>query len=639
VTRFDYAVLVFYFGYMLAISWVFRRFVTNVSDYFRGGGKALWWMVGGSAFMVQFSAWTFTGAASKAYLDGWPIAVIYFGNALGFVINAVHFAPRFRQLRVVTGLEAIRQRFDRASEQFFTWLQLPFGLLQAGLWLNSLAVFFGAVFGLDVAVTITVTGVVVLVMAMIGGSWAVLASDFIQVLILMPVCLAVTVLAIIKVGGPAGFIEQAPARHLDFGQVFSYDFLLLWCLAMVLKQIHTTNNLADANRYLCVKDSKHARWAGFFGAGLFLFGIVIWFIPPIAAAIRFPDLRAEFPTLRNPEEAAFIAIARDVMPIGMMGLLVSGIFAATMSSMDSGLNKNTGFFIKNFYQPVLRPEATDQHLLKVGKIVTVIFGLLIVFVALGMNQLKNFTLFQLMQTVSILIGIPIIVPLFLGVLIKRTPPWSAWSTVTVGFLSSLFITPQWAATFLHVELPVTAGPRDYWKQSVELFGNVGICSLWFMATTLAWRWRSAVHVLRALWFILFGSVCFFICRQLADASGIVAILGLVVKAGLSAGIALLPFWFFKHPSTETQQRITDFFVRLDTPVDFAREEGAHNANDARQSSVVGWLCVAYGLFVALLALIPNPPLGRLAFFGCGALVGGIGGALLLSARTQKPGTV
>lgn len=578
MTSFDYAVLVFYFAYMVAISWVFRRFVTNVSDYFRGGGKAVWWMVGGSAFMVQFSAWTFTGAASKAYSDGWPIAVIYFGNALGFVLSALHFAPRFRQLRVVTGMEAIRQRFGRASEQFFTWLQLPFGLLQAGIWLNSLAVFFAAVFQIDLTLTIAVTGVVVLVMALVGGSWAVLASDFIQVLILMPVCLAVTVLAVIKIGGPASFLAQVPARHLDLGQVFTADFLGLWCVAMLLKQLHTTNNLGDANRYLCVKDGTHARRAGFLGAWLFLGGIVIWFLPPIAAAIRFPNLAAEFPHLRNPEEAAFIAIARDVMPVGMMGLLVSGIFAATMSSMDSGLNKNTGFFIKNFYQPVLRPDAPDAHLLKAGKITTVVFGLMIIFVALGMSQLKGLTLFQLTQRLSILIGIPIVVPLFLGLLIKHTPPWSAWSTVVVGFLSSLWITnnltAEWAAQFFGLGRALDAASVEYWRQSAELFGNVAICSLWFIGTKFFWSRAPA----------------------------------------------------------ETHARVAEFFQRLNTPVDFAREEGADSANDARQSRVVGWLCLAYGVFVMLLAAIPNPALGRLAFVGCGAIVLGIGLALLAAAR-------
>jgi len=578
MTPYDYTVLVFYFVFMLAISWVFRKFVTNVSDYFRGGGKALWWMVGGSAFMVQFSAWTFTGAASKAYTDGWPIIAIYLGNALGFTLNAVHFAPRFRQLRVVTGVEAIRHRFGRVSEQFFTWTQLPFGLLQAGIWLNSLAVFFSAVFGLDLTLTIAATGIVVLVMALIGGSWAVLASDFIQVLILMPVCLAVTILALLKVGGVSSFLDQVPAGHLDLDAIFSTNFLGLWCVAMLLKQIHTTNNLADANRYLCAKDSRHARWAGFLGAGLFLVGIVIWFVPPIVASIRFPDLPALFPQLKNPSEASFIAIARDVMPVGMMGLLVSGIFAATMSSMDSGLNKNTGFFIKNFYQPILRPTAPEKHLLFVSKLTTVIFGLLIILVALKMSQLKDLSLFQLTQRLSILIGIPIIVPLFLGLLVKNAPPWSAWSTVVVGFLSSLFITeqltPEWAATTFRLTAPLDAAGREYWRQSIELFGNVAICSTWFIGTKLFWSRTSPAE-----------------------------------KAA-----------------------VADFFIRLRTPVDHAKEEGAASANDARQESVVGWLCLAYGAFVMLLAAIPNPPLGRVAFLGCGATVCIVGLLLLRASK-------
>ncbi|MEO6246213.1 MAG: transporter [Opitutaceae bacterium] len=580
MTNYDYAVLVFYFVSMVAIGWIFRRFVTNVSDYFRGGGKALWWMVGGSAFMVQFSAWTFTGAASKAYTDGWPIAVIYLGNVFGFLLNALYFAPRFRQLRVVTGVEAIRHRFGRVSEQFFTWTQLPFGFLQAGIWLNSLAVFFSAIFGIDLTLTIAVTGAVVLLMALVGGSWAVLASDFIQVLILMPVCLAVTILSILKVGGISSFIDRAPAGHLDLGQLGSTNFLALWCVAMLLKQLHTTNNLADANRYLCVKDSRHARWAGFLGAALFVIGIVIWFVPPIAASIRFPDLHAIFPQLKNPEEAAFIAIARDVMPVGMMGLLVSGIFAATMSSMDSGLNKNTGFFIKNFYQPVLRPAATDQHLLYVGKIATFVFGVLIILVALKMSQLKDLSLFQLTQRLSILIGIPIIVPLFIGLLVKHTPPWSAWSTVIVGFVSSLFITdqltPEWAATYFHLAAPLDASGREYWRQAIELFGNVAVCTTWFVGTKFFWSRTSPAR----------------------------------------------------------QARVIEFFERLSHPVDYAKEEGAASANDARQESVVGWLCLGYGGFIMLLALIPNDPLGRLAFLGCGGVVILVG--LLLRAASKQP---
>jgi len=579
MTPYDYAVLAFYFAYMIAISWVFRRFVTNVSDYFRGGGKAVWWMVGGSAFMMAFSAWTFTGAASKAYTDGWPITAIYVANAIGFFLNALYFAPRFRQLRVITSVEAIRQRFGRASEQVFMWLQIPLSTLQSAIHLNALGVFFSAVFGLDLVLTMVVIGLVVLIIALLGGSWAVLAGDFIQVLILMPVCLAVTVLALARLAGWDGFVAGLPAAHLDFSQIFSKEFLGLWCLAMVFKQITSTNNLFEASRYLAVKDSRHARWAGYLGTGLFLVGIAIWFIPPMAARALWPSLHGMFPSLQNPEEASFIAISQEVMPVGMMGLLVSGIFAATMSSMDAGLNKNAGIFIKNFYQPCLKPQASEKHMLGVGRWTTIVLGIIVILVAVRMTELKGLGLFLMMQRVSILVGVPVTVPLLLGFLVKNTPPWSAWSTVIVGFLGSFFVsdffTPEWGANLLGIAAPLDAASREYWIQGFQFFANVILASAWFLGTKFFWHRTAA------------------------------------------------PF----------KAEIKEFFTRMNTPIDFEREEGVGAANDGQQQAAVGWLTLAYAAFVLLLALIPNPPLGRIAFIGCGLLVAIIGGVLVMQSRS------
>ena len=579
MTPYDYAVLVFYFLFMLAISWVFRRFVTNVSDYFRGGGQALWWMVGGSAFMVQFSAWTFTGAASKAYTDGWPIAVIYVGNALGFLCNALYFAPKFRQMRVVTFVEAIRARFGRANEHVFTWLQLPTGILQAGIWLNALGVFFAAVFGFDLTSTIVITGSVVLVVTLVSGSWAVLAGDFIQMLILMPVCLATTVLALLKVGGVGSFIAKLPPAHLDFSTVFTDQFLGLWVIAMLLKQFLNTNNMTDASRYLCVKDSQHARWAGYLGASLFFVGIVIWFVPPMAAKILHPDLAPLFPLMKNPAEASFIAIAHDVLPVGMLGLLVCGILASTVSTMDAGLNKNAGIFIKNFYQPVLRPLATDRQLLRASKFATVVLGALVTFVAWRLSQLQGLTLFSLTVRFSALVTTPFAIPLLWGMLVKNTPPWSGWSTVAVGFLTSLvatyILTPEAAAQFFGVG-PLTKSSTEYWEQGIATVLNLLVCTAWFFGTK----------------------------------------------------------WFWDRSTPDYQARVTAFFANMHRPVDFAREEGANS--DARQSALIGWLCLSYGAFVCLLALIPNPLTGRLAFLFCGGLVATIGAFLVRSAKNTAP---
>ena len=371
----------------------------------------------------------------------------------------------------------------------------------------------------------------------------------------------------------------------DEREVFTQEFLGLWCAAMILKQIASTNNLFDASRYLAVKDSRHARWAGYLGAALFLLGIVIWFIPPMAAKVLWPELHAVFPTLKNPDEASFIAISQAVMPVGMMGLLVSGIFAATMSGMDSGLNKNAGIFIKNFYQPFLKPKATENQLLNVGRWATIALGSIVIYVAIRMAEFRGLGLFLMMQRVSILVGVPVTVPLLLGLLVKNTPPWSAWSTVLVGFFGSIvvsgFFTPEWGANLVGAAAPLDAASREYWIQGFQFFANVILASAWFFATKLFWN----------------------------------------------------------QTAPQYKADIRTFFIRMNTPIDFEKEEGANAANDRQQESAVGWLALAYAAFVMLLALIPNSAVGRLAFVGCGALVALVGGILVYRSKNAHTRSV
>src|SRR5688572_23961982 len=208
---YDHLVIAFYFVFILSLGWVFKRFIKDTSDYFRSGGEMLWWIVGAGAFMTNFSALSFVAHAGKAYLDGPVVLVIFFGNAFAFLFNYFYFAPVFRQMRCVTAMDAVRRRFGAANEQFFTWLQIPLGILQAALWLNGLAVFLTAAFNFPLKETMIVTGVVVVIITLLGGSWSTTASDFVQMLLLMPVTVVAAVLALRHVGGVGAFIERAPS--------------------------------------------------------------------------------------------------------------------------------------------------------------------------------------------------------------------------------------------------------------------------------------------------------------------------------------------------------------------------------------------------------------------------------------------
>lgn len=578
LSTYDHAVIVFYFAFMLGMGWLAGRFIKTTSDYFRGGGQMLWWLVGSSAFMTQFSAWTFTGAASKAYTEGWPILVIFFGNALGFLFNALYFAARSRQMRVITAIEGVRIRFGPASEQIFTWVQIPLQVMYAGIWLSGLCVFVSAAFGFDLETTIVVTGAVVVAMTIVGGSWAAVAGDFIQVLILMPVAVVAAFLALREVGGVGAFVEKLPAGHLDVAGVFNSNLMLLWVGAILVKQFISTNNMLDSSRYLCVKDSRHARRAGILGCVLFVVGPLAWFIPPMAARIVHPDLGAIFPGLRNPSEGAFLAMCVTTMPDGMVGLLLSGIFAATMSSMDSGLNRNAGIFVKSFYHAVLRKHASDRELVITGRIATSVMGALVILAALNFNRLEHLGLFDLMLQFGTLVAVPYTIPLVLCLVVKRTPPWAGWTTMLVCFAVSLLTTryldAAWLQDTLALTVPLTAAERGYWTVAAGLVMNVGAGCLWFFGTR--------------------------------------------------------PFWDTSSP--EYRARVETFFAQMRTPIDFEREIGRES--DHQQGVVLGMLCLWYGGFISLLALIPNPLVGRLGFLFCGGCVVLIGLALRRAARAR-----
>lgn len=571
MTRYDHAVILFYFVFMLGMGWMAARFIKTSSDYFRGGGQMLWWLVGSSAFMTQFSAWTFTGAASKAYAEGWPILVIFAGNAAGFLLNVIYFAARSRQMRVVTAIEAVRIRFGPGNEQVFTWIQVPLQILYAGIWLNGLCVFLAAAFGFDLETTILATGAVVVLMTILGGSWAAVAGDFIQVLILMPVTIVAAFLALREVGGVGAFLERLPAGHLDVSAAFNSPIMLLWIVAIFIKQFISTNNLLDSSRYLCVKDSGHARRAAMLGCVLFLIGPVVWFIPPMAARIIHPDLAGIFPALKNPSEGAFLAMCVTTMPAGMVGLLLSGIFAATMSSMDSGLNRNAGIFVKSFYHAVLRPRATDRELVITGKATTTLMGVMVILAGLYFSQLEHVGLFDLMLQFGTLVAVPYTLPLVLCMFVKRTPPWAGWSTVFLCFVVSLLTTRHldaaWVQRTFDLAQPLSKTDASYWTVAAGLLMNVGVGGLWFFGSRVFWNASSPAY----------------------------------------------------------RARVEQFFVQMRTPVDFQREIGA--GSDHQQATVLGLLCLWYGGFISLLALIPNPFIGRLGFLFCGGVVLAIGLAL------------
>ncbi|MGE9290876.1 MAG: sodium:solute symporter family protein, partial [Puniceicoccales bacterium] len=307
----EYVTIAVYLLLMMGVGWVFKNFNKGISDYFKGGSRGAWWLVGMSMFMGTFSAWTFTGAAGVAYQAGWSASIIFLSTAAGYFVNFACTGPWFRQIRVTTGPEVLKKRYGHGTQQFYAWISMVTGTLYAGLHLYGLSIFCSAVFGLPVQGVIIVIGVAVLFYATTGGSWAVMATDFLQSIILLPITLLVAYLAYRAIGGFEGFQTAVQTQGLGEsfkminhpGEFAAGAFTWGWASAMFTKNIVGWNTLGSANRFFALKDGRAARKASLLCAVLMIAGCVIWFLPPMVGRLLYSS-QVDAMTLGKNAEAA-----------------------------------------------------------------------------------------------------------------------------------------------------------------------------------------------------------------------------------------------------------------------------------------------------------------------------------------------
>lgn len=569
LTHWDWIVIGFYFAFIIGVGYLFKHVSKNSSDYFRGGGNMLWWMAGMSSIMAGLSTWSFTGAAAKVYETGFLLPLTWMVGIPITIPILWYMAPRFRQMRVVTSIEAVFRRFGFGTEQFYTYLVLPMGLFWGGVGLNTVAVFMSAALGINMMVALIGLGVVVTVMSMAGGQWAVAASDFVQGLIMFLIVGVVIYLSLNlpEIGGITNLRNVLPEEHFDFSLGARGGIILLWILTVQIGGILNCLNMhGEGAKYLLVKDGRQAR--GMVAMRLVL-GIVIPTtiliqLPSICAATVFPDMAAIFPHLKVPEEGAFVAMAFKTLPQGLIGLLLCGMFAASMSSMDTALNRNAGYFVRNIYIKYIKRDASETQQLTMGKLFTLIFGAIMIAIGIGFDALREVNLFDAFLLLNSMILLPSVVPVALGMVIKRTPGWSGWSTILIG---------------------MTAGVVAKIVYSPELFQRT-----MGYATALS-------------------------NREIID-SEFIFISNVVL--GVAAAWFLMTMLFYKKSHTEHHERVDNFFQDMSTPIDHKKED--IRDQDGMQYRLVGIMCLVFGGFTLLGILIPNPLTGRMGFLFVGGTI-------------------
>lgn len=447
----DYLVLALYVLGLLAVTVYFATRVNNTSDMFSAGGQSPWWMSGLSGFMTMFSAGTFVVWGGVAYRYGLVAVSISMCYGIAALLVGWTLAGHWKKLGVSSASEFLDRRFGPSIVQFYIWLNGTFGMFAMGLAVYGLSVIVAALVpivddsSLDFLadpqtgrLSVTYLSIalcaLVVVITFTGGLWAVLMTDVLQFIVLAVSVMFVVPLILAEVGGFGEFVSQAPNGFLQpVAADFTWWFLLGWVAVHYFK---VGGEWAFVQRYTCVRTPRDARKSAYIFGIMYLLSPIFWMLPPMLYRIIQPIPEGLSPAEINQlAEQAYIRACEFVLPAGMVGLLVAAMASATASMATTQLNVYAGALTAEFYHRLIRPKATQRELVNIGRLMTVILGLIVLSGAILIPRLGTYVDFIL--AVTAMLTAPLVLPTIWGLFSKKLTLPAVWVVTIIGGLSAV----------------------------------------------------------------------------------------------------------------------------------------------------------------------------------------------------------
>lgn len=450
----DYLMLTGYFVLMLGIGVYFYRHMKEMKDYFRGGNTIPWWLSGVSFYMTSFSVAAFMFYPSICYRYGWVGVTLLWVAVPATIFSTVLFAKRWRRTRIDSPVEYLETRYSPLLRQLFAWQGVPVKIVDDGIKLFATGKFVSVCTGLPVNWCIIGAGSIMLLYTFMGGLWAVTVTDFIQFIVLTAAILVILPLSIGKAGGLSAIFANSPEGFFkltspEFGWSYVLPLILLYALAW------SSINWSLIQKYYCVPTEKDASKTGWLVVALYIIGPPMMFFPAIAAVQFIPNL--------SDAGDVYPMLCRELLSGGMLGLAIAAMFAATMSTLSGDYNVCASVLTNDVYRRLIRPHADDRELVLVGRVSTLIIGIIGLGTALLMARGKAEDLFRIMVTLFGVATAPAAVPMLLGLVSRRYNNLGA----VVGFL--IGITTGLVLFFLsRYDHPLTLGPLAWDPANEEI---------------------------------------------------------------------------------------------------------------------------------------------------------------------------
>ncbi len=448
----DYAVIVFYFGLVLAIGFYLRGRASTGEDFFMAGREMTAWVAGLSFLSANLGALELMGWAGSAYQYGILATHWYWIGAIPamlflalvmmpfYYISKTHSVPGYLKLRFGEPSRIV----SAVSFAFMT-------VLMSGVNMFAMAKVMQIVLGWDINFSIWVSSLTVAIYVALGGLRSAIFNEVLQFFLIWAGALLIPILGLYETGGWSNLkvliTQRASAEYVHMwsglGSFSTNPMGIHWTgivfgLAAVLSMGYWTTDFLVVQRILTAKDIRSAEMAPIIGAGFKMFVPLIVILPGLLGLAVLP--------MKLTAESAVVAGGHsynDVLPLmlarycgpGLLGLGITALIAGFMSGMAGNVSAFTTVWTYDIYRALINKDATDEHYVNMGRWTTVV-GVL-VSVGTAYLVMRSASIMDYVQALFSFFIAPLFGTVVLGMLWKRaTGPGGFWGLLC-GTVSSI----------------------------------------------------------------------------------------------------------------------------------------------------------------------------------------------------------
>lgn len=467
-------------AYLLGITWFgshFRRGQRTLSDYFLGGRRLPWWALALSVVSAETSILTIISTPGIAYVSNFAFLQLVFGYLVARVVVSFVLIPRYFAGELFTAYQFVERRFGQRVKFFTAAMFLSARALAEGVRVFAISIVVQVVFHTATLTALTVIVLLTLFYTFEGGLTAVIWTDVVQLSICIGGTAAALFVALHAIPGGWPRVHEAATLAGDKLRIFDFRFnlhqpYLFWSGLIggtfLTSASHGTDQLI-VQRLLAARNIRQSQ-AALLSSGVVILGQFALFL--LAGTVLFEYYRLFPPAspFARPDQI-FPTFVVTKLPAGLAGLVTAAIVAAGMANLSAALNSLASSSVVDFYKPLLRPMADEQHSLRVARGFTLVWGAVLTGIALAMAQMHRSVLETALTIASVPYGSMLGIFL-LGALVRRTTPAGA----LIGALAGLCVL-----------LAVVFGTEIAWTWYVV----VGTC------VTVAVGWAASMATKRA----------------------------------------------------------------------------------------------------------------------------------------------